>query len=187
VTEDRLRAIAAELRQSPEDFALEFPDEESGRLAILTTADDVEQIAEVMADPSIQQLIARRGRLTELSALAPRRIGETLGATQTAATGEPFDGVYDGEFDAGSSAIAIRTLLHRQGDRVSGQYSYGGGQGQLSGVVDGDVLLFSWQEGSAMGRGRLVIAPDGSAFSGSWGYGDDEAGGGRWDGTRLQR
>jgi hypothetical protein len=186
VTEDRMRAIAAELRQSPEDFALEFPDEESGRRAILSTADDIEQVAEVMADPGIQQLIARRGRLAELSALAPRRIGETLGVTQTS-TGAAFDGAYDGEFDAGSSAIAIRTLLHRQGDRLSGQYSYGGGQGQLHGVVDGDTLLFSWQEGSATGRGRLVAEPDGSAFNGTWGYGDDEAGGGRWAGTRVQQ
>jgi hypothetical protein len=184
VTEDRLRAIAAELRQSPEDFALEFPDEARGRRAILSTADDIEQVAEVMADPGIQQLIARRGRLTELSALAPRRIGETLGVTQTS-TGAAFDGAYDGEFDAGSNAIAIRTLLHRQGDRVSGQYSYGGGQGQLSGVVEGDTLLFSWQEGSTTGRGRLVAEPDGAAFNGTWGYGDDEAGGGQWGGTRL--
>jgi Peptidase U49 len=184
VTEDRLRAIAAELRQSPEDFALEFPDEASGRRAILSTGDDIEQVAEVMADPGIQELIARRGRLTELSALAPRRIGETLGVTQTS-TVAAFDGAYDGEFDAGSSSIAIRTLLHRQGDRVSGQYSYGGSQGQLSGVVEGDTLLFSWQEGSTTGRGRLVAEPDGAAFNGTWGYGDDEAGGGQWGGTRL--
>jgi Peptidase U49 len=187
VTEERLRAIAAELRQSPEDFALEFPDQQTGRLAILSTADDIEQVAGVMADPEIQQLLARRGRLTEPSALAPRRIGETLGATQTTATGEPFDGVYDGEFDAGSSAIAIRTILHRHGDQVNGQYSYGGGQGQLRGVVEGDVLRFSWEEGSVTGRGRLVVAPDGTSFSGSWGYGDDDAGGGAWGGTRLQQ
>jgi hypothetical protein len=187
VTEDRLRAIAAELRQSPEDFALEVADQESGRRAILSTADEIELVADVMADLGTQELIARRGRLTEPSALAPRRIGETLGATQTAATGAPFDGVYDGAFDAGSNAIAIRTLLHRQGDQVSGQYSYGGGQGQLRGVVDGDVLLFRWQEGSISGRGRLLIAPDGEAFSGTWGYGDDDAGGGRWDGARLRQ
>jgi Peptidase U49 len=186
VTDDRLRAIAAELRQSPEDFALEFADQESGRLAILSTADDIELVADVMADLGVQRLIARRGRLTEPSALAPRRIGETL-ATQTAATGAPFDGVYDGAFEAGSSRIAIRTLLHRQGDRVSGQYSYGGGQGQISGVIDGDALLFRWQEGSAAGRGRLIAAPDGAAISGTWGYGDDEIGGGRWDGTRPPR
>jgi predicted Zn-dependent protease len=42
VTEDRLRAIAAELRHAPEDFALEFPDQESGRLAILSTARDID-------------------------------------------------------------------------------------------------------------------------------------------------
>jgi hypothetical protein len=32
-----------------------------------------------------------------------------------------------------------------------------------------------------------VAEPDGSAFSGTWGYGDDEAGGGQWGGTRLER
>jgi hypothetical protein len=185
VTEDRLRAIAAELRHAPEDFALEFADQESGRLAILSTADEIDLVADIMADPEIQQLLARRGRLTEPSALAPRRIGETLGATPITATGEPFDGVYDGEVSDASGSAAIRTLLHRQGDQVSGQYSYGGGQGQLRGVVDGDVLLFGWQEGSATGRGRLVSAPDGTSFSGSWGYGEDEAGGGQWGGTRL--
>jgi hypothetical protein len=184
VTEDRLRAIATELRQSPEDFALEFADQESGRRAILSTADEIELVADIMADPEIQQLIARRGRLAELSALAPRRIGETLGATATP-TGAAFDGVYDGEVSDASGAVAIRTLLHREGDQVSGQYSYGGGQGQLRGVVDGNVLLFRWQEGSVLGRGRLMAAPDGAAFSGTWGYGDDEAGGGQWGGTRL--
>jgi hypothetical protein len=185
VTEDRLRAIAAELRHAPEDFALEFPDQESGRLAILSTARDIDQVADVMADPEIQRLLARRGRLTELGALAPRRIGESLGATRASATGAPFDGVYDGEVSDSSGAAAIRTILQRQGDQVSGQYSYGGGQGRLRGVVDGEAFLFSWQEGSAMGRGRLVIAPDGRSFDGSWGYGDDEAGGGRWSGTHL--
>jgi hypothetical protein len=138
-----------------------------------------------MADPEIQQLLARRGRLTEPSALAPRRIGESLGATQTATTGAAFEGVFDGEVSEGGGAAAIRTILQRQGDQVSGQYSYGGGQGRLRGVVDGEAFLFSWQEGSAMGRGRLVIAPDGRSFHGSWGYGDDEAGGGRWSGTHL--
>jgi hypothetical protein len=184
VTDDRLRAIAAELRQSPEDFSVEFPDQARGREAILATADDIDRVASVMAEPGIQRLLARRGRLTELSALAPRRIGETLGATQaTAATGAAFDGVFDGEITAGTSTVAIRTLLHRNGDQVTGQYSYGGGQGVLQGVVDGDALLFSWQEGSQMGRGRIVAAPDGTGFRGSWGYGDAEAGGGQWDGT----
>jgi hypothetical protein len=83
--------------------------------------------------------------------------------------------------------VVIRTILHRQGDQVSGQYSYGGCQGQLRGVVDGDVLLFRWQEGSTIGRGRLLAAPDGSSFSGSWGDGDDDAGGGRWGGRCLQQ
>jgi hypothetical protein len=188
VTEDRLRAIAAELRQSPEDFSVEFPDQASGREAILATAHDIDRVAGVMADPSIQQLLARRGRLTELSALAPRRIGEALSATQTAtAAGAAFDGVYDGEITAGASTIAIRTLLHRNGDQVTGQYDYGGGQGQLRGVVDGDALLFSWQEGGETGRGRIVTAPAGTGFSGTWGYGADEAGGGQWGGTRLQQ
>jgi hypothetical protein len=190
VTETRLRAIAAELRQSPEDFALEFPDRESGRFAILATADDIDRVADVMADPGIQRLIAQRGRLTELSALAPRRIGETLAApptTITTTTGAAFDGVYDGEISDGRGAAPIRTLLHRQGNRVTGQYSYGAGQGQLRGAIDGDALLFSWQEGSDVGRGRLVTAPDGEGFSGSWGYGDDETGGGRWAGTRLSQ
>jgi hypothetical protein len=184
VTEDRLRAIAAELRHAPEDFALEFPDQESGRLAILSTADEIELVADVMADPEIQRLLARRGRLTEPSALAPRRIGETLGASKIS-TGAAFDGAFDGQVSDTSGAAAIRTLLHRRGDQVSGQYSYGAGQGRLHGVVHGDTLLFSWQEGGAMGRGRLVTAPDGTSFSGSWGYGDDEADGGQWGGTRV--
>jgi hypothetical protein len=29
--------------------------------------------------------------------------------------------------------------------------------------------------------------PDGTGFSGTWGYGADEAGGGEWGGTRLQQ
>lgn len=186
VTDDRLRAIAAELRQSPEDFALEFPDPESGRQAILATAGEIDRIADTMADPGVQELIARRGRLIEPSGLAPRRPGETLGAPARSggAPAMAFNGVFDGEVTDGTAALPIRTVLRRRGEQVVGDYSYGAGQGQLRGVVDGDTMWFSWHEGADTGRGRIVATPDGAGFAGTWGYGEDEQGGGRWNGRR---
>jgi hypothetical protein len=41
----------------------------------------------------------------ELAALAPRRIGESLGATQASASGAAFDGVYDGEVSGGAARL----------------------------------------------------------------------------------
>ena len=183
VTDDRLRAIAAELRIGPEDFALEFPNQATGRQAVLAVANDIERIADTMADPNIQRLIAQRGRNTGLAALAPRRHGEALGAPAGTGTAA-FDGVFDGEVTEGMAAAAIRTVLQRNGDQVTGQYSYGAGAGQITGVIQGDTLWFRWQEGADSGSGRFVATPDGAGFDGSWGYGDDDQGGGRWQGRR---
>lgn len=183
VTEDRLRAIAAELRHAPEDFAGEFPDPVTGRQSILSVAEEIDRVAGIMADPEIQELIAARGRRTNLGALAPRGHGELLAATDRAGTAA-FDGVFDGQASEGAATAPTRTVLQRNGDQVTGQYSYGAGVGQLSGVVQGDTMWFRWQAGGDSGSGRLVASPDGMGFEGTWGYGENDQGGGSWLGWR---
>lgn len=80
--------------------------------------------------------------------------------------------------------------LHQDGDRVEGVYTYGGG-GLIEGEIDGNLLLFSWEEpGSRQtatrdmdGQGyfQLLAAGDQIELSGEWGYNDDRRGAGPWE------
>jgi hypothetical protein len=94
--------------------------------------------------------------------------------------------VYDGEMHDGSAALPARAALVRQGDRVSGQYSFGAGQGEITGLVEGETLTFNWKTGTQNGRGVLRSSRDGARVDGTWGYGDRDTGGGRWTGTRAR-
>ena len=79
--------------------------------------------------------------------------------------------------------------LHRDGDRIEGVYGYGRG-GKLEGEIDGNILLFSWEEPgdrsaavqAVSGQGYLQLRSDGAEAEliGEWGYGEDRAGGGPW-------
>ncbi len=83
--------------------------------------------------------------------------------------------------------MPARTVLWRQGDRVTGVYSYGVGQGEISGIVEGDTLLFVWQSRGSRGRGRMRTGPGGVEFDGTWGHGEASVGGGTWTGARRGR
>jgi hypothetical protein len=100
---------------------------------------------------------------------------------------QSFDGVFDGRLSEGTGALPARTVLRRQGDRVTGVYSYGVGQGEISGIVEGDTLLFIWQSRGSRGHGRMRTSPGGVEFAGTWGHGDDSVGGGTWTGARRGR
>ena len=117
--------------------------------------------------------------------LAEKDPGQLLGSLSTA--GQPFEGVFDGRLSEATGALPARTVLRRQGDRVSGVYSYGVGQGEISGIVEGDTLLFVWQSGGSRGRGRMRTGPGGVEFDGTWGHGDASVGGGTWTGARRGR
>ena len=69
------------------------------------------------------------------------------------------------------------TTLHQQGDHVSGTYAHD--DGEIDGQLDDGRLRFTWREDRGRGRGTFVVEADGT-LRGTWGYGDEETGGGDW-------
>ena len=189
LTSDRIARLAEYLREHAADYGRLQKDPARAAASIKWTADAIDQqVVPVLADPDQQRLMARRGRNMTLAGLAPRRSGETMAAPPPAAPApsRPFHGVFDGEIDDGTAALPVRSALVRQGDRVTGQYSFGAGQGQISGRVEGETLSFAWQTATEKGHGVLRSSRDGSRVEGTWGHGDRETGGGRWTGTRAR-
>lgn len=188
VTGERLRAMAAGLAAAPDSFAQGFSDPARGREATRFIATQLDQIGDFLDDRDLQRLIAQRARRTTTVSLVPRRPGELIGRDPDrrpdARAMRPFDGTYDGEVTIGSDRLDIRSILSRNGERVTGEYTYGAGSGRIDGLVAGNRLVFRWQEGSQTGRGELVVEADGSGFAGTWGNGDQVSGGGTWNGRR---
>lgn len=187
LTSDRTARLAQYLREHAADYGRLQNNPAGAASAIRSIADAIDQrVVTVLADPDQQRLMALRGRSMTLAGLAPRRPGETMAAPApaVAAPSPPFHGVFDGEIDDGSARLPIRAVLHRQGDRVEGQYSFGAGQGQLNGLVEGDTLTYLWRTASGSGRGVLRSSRDGLRIEGTWGHGERTAGGGRWTAAR---
>jgi hypothetical protein len=186
LTSDRIRRLSQYLREHAADYGRLQDNPARAAASIRWVADAIDsQVVPVLADPDQQRLMALRGRSMTVAGLAPRRPGETMSATASARPrAAPFDGVFDGEIDDGRTRLPMRAVLARQGDRVSGQYSFGAGQGQIDGLVEGATLTYRWRTASARGRGVIRSSPDGSRVEGTWGYDDDVTGGGRWRATR---
>lgn len=189
LTEARLAALAAALRADIDAFAQEFTDPASGREAVAYVAAEIAKVADFLADRDLQRLIAEVGRNTGLASLAPRRPGEKLGLPTPSrrdpgATAEPFDGVYDGALTSAGVSFPVRFILRRDGELVSGQYSYGVGAGRLRGTLRDGGLDYEWQAQGQRGRGRLV--PDGAGgLVGRWGHGTSAEGGGSVAARRI--
>jgi len=189
LTSDRVARLAQYLREHAADYGRLQSDPSRAAVAIRSIADAIDQqVVPVLADPDQQRLMALRGRSMTLAGLAPRRPGETMAAPPPASTvpGQLFHGVFDGNMDDGTAALPTRAVLFRQGDRVTGQYSFGAGQGEISGLVEDERLTFVWRTAEGAGRGVLRSSRDGSKVEGTWGVGDRTAGGGRWTGTRAR-
>lgn len=188
VTGERLRAIGAALAAAPDSFGQGFGDPAKGREATRFIAAQLGQLGDFLDDRDLQRLISQRAQRTTLASLAPRRPGELIGRDPgrrpDAAPLLPFDGTYDGEVTIGSERLDIRSILSRNGERVTGEYTYGAGSGRFDGLVTGNRLVFRWREGNQTGRGELVMEADGSGFAGTWGNGDQATGGGTWNGRR---
>ena len=140
VTPDRLRAIARILQDRADDFAAEYPTREQGVTAATYLAGQIDGIADIVADPDLQRLIAQTSRRATLAALAPRRPGETLAAGAPATHAGEFSGTYDGTISGGGETFSVRMILNRDGARVGGFYNFGAGIGQLEGTIEGTTL-----------------------------------------------
>ncbi|MEJ2653207.1 MAG: hypothetical protein P8173_15855 [Gammaproteobacteria bacterium] len=80
-----------------------------------------------------------------------------------------------------SDQIPVEVVFQRNGDRVSGWYSFGLGIGR---IIDGTRLYFDWEWADSDGRG-LLEASDSRSFRGTWGYREARQGAGVWRGERL--
>jgi hypothetical protein len=188
LTSDRVARLTQYLREHAADYGRLQNNPARAATAIKGTADAIDkQVVPVLADPDQQRLMALRGKNMTLTALAPRRPGETMAApAPSTGPARPFHGVYDGEMHDGTAALPARTALVRQGDRVTGQYSFGAGQGEITGLVEGETLTFNWKTATQNGRGVLRSSRDGARVEGTWGHGDRPTGGGQWTGTRAR-
>ncbi|MFW5968584.1 MAG: hypothetical protein ACOCV2_13755 [Persicimonas sp.] len=80
--------------------------------------------------------------------------------------------------------------LQQDGDQVEGVYAYRDG-GRLEGEVDGNLLIFEWEEPgdkqsarrTMKGRGylQLTVEDDQPRLDGEWGYKEEVTGGGPWE------
>jgi hypothetical protein len=89
--------------------------------------------------------------------------------------------------------------LCQSGDQVIGDYAKHERAGRIQGSVDGDLLIFQWEDRRELvegkpqirrGRGyfRIEIGEDGDQYiRGEWGMGDDLSGGGPWNAVKLRR
>lgn len=68
--------------------------------------------------------------------------------------------------------------LVQSGDRVTGTYVCCGG-GTIEGRITGGTLHYVWRQPNGSGQGVWTIDPD--RLDGTWGSGQSEANGGRWD------
>jgi hypothetical protein len=75
--------------------------------------------------------------------------------------------------------VLARMELRRDGDRVTGRYTFGLGVGKIEGQIGRDgKLYYNWQHADGLGRGVLELDPQTAEIRGSWGVGDRREGGG---------
>jgi hypothetical protein len=141
----------------------------------------VTQLAYMLADPDIQKLAARIGRTVRPIDLAPRPKGRHLSApcNGAPASAQPFDGTLRGKFFAGRTDFLADVVLERNGEDVSGTFSYGAGYGSMDGKASGNRLPYRWTLGADKGAG--VMTQQGGEYRGTWGYGDSVTDGGRFE------
>lgn len=87
----------------------------------------------------------------------------------------------------------------QSGKQVIGDYVKHERAGRIQGDVDGDLLIFQWEDRRELvagkpqirrGRGyfRIQIGEDGDQYvKGEWGMDDDLSGGGPWNAVKLRR
>lgn len=87
-----------------------------------------------------------------------------------------FEGLFDTTYG--------RMRLMRDGDNVSGTYTWGGGS-IISGTIDGNRLTFWYQEPTVSGNGWFELSEDDTTLTGAW---QEDGGTGwiDWTGERIQ-
>lgn len=71
--------------------------------------------------------------------------------------------------------------LKQNGAIITGTYRHS--DGRIEGILNGTTLTGTWTQSNGKGRFVFVFNPDGSAFTGKWGYNTDEPSA-KWNGVR---
>ena len=166
---DRLQSVARNLAANAQVYGKNLTT--GGPAKAVAISLELSQFALLLADPGIQQLSAKFGETVTPEDLGPRARGRNLAAPcgQPASSGVPFAGTLHGQVTGGSTALDLDVVLKRDGDRVTGSYSYGGGFGRIDGVVAGDTLNYRWTLPPDSGAATLTLK-DG-VYRGTWGLG----------------
>jgi hypothetical protein len=185
LTSDRLRALSQEVERWAGDFARQEGDVQQATLLIREIGQKIRALAELMEDADIQASTQIVGRSTDLTALAPRRPSDFLAPIPPAGlsggqSGTAWSGMFEGTMNPRSgNQLLARMELRRNGNRVTGRYTFGLGVGKIDGqIAKDDKLYYNWQHANSLGRGVLEIDPQTAEIRGSWGEGNRPEGGG---------
>ena len=88
-----------------------------------------------------------------------------------------------GNFEGLFETTYGRLRLVRSEERVTGQYSFGGGS-TIEGTIEGERLVFRYQEPAVGGEGWFEMNAEGTGFSGQWRE-DGGAAWQEWTGERI--
>jgi hypothetical protein len=168
----RLQSFASHLAGAGRGF------KGDSRAVALKTSLDISQLALLLGDLDVQRLSASIGHTVIPADLAPRRRGQHLvpSCRAPAPTGLPFDGQFHGTVVLGKTDFDLDAVLRQAGDRVTGSYSFGAGFARIEGVAAASGLTYDWALPPDKGRGSGTLQ-DG-AYTGTWGMGAADSGGG---------
>lgn len=154
-----------------------------------TLALKLRELGKIMDDPDLRAALIATGKAGDLAALGPRHPGELprLGLVPSAATARLFDGFYRGQMVQflDPEPRPIEATFQRQGDRVTGRYTFGLGFGNINGQIFDQKLRFDWNWAGNYGRGELT-SEAGGGFIGTWGYREATSGAGTWTGQPVK-
>ncbi len=183
VTPHRLEALAAGIEKAPDSFARNQTNQ-----ALWTQRSKIlAQYFRISAPQWTTNPVAHRAEYERVDGLHktdlnPRKAVFTIPGSEH----EPdFNGLFAVRRTAADgSQDKVDLLLMRTGDEVMGGYSNGKSDGFIEGKVVGGVMHFTWREGNTNGNG--VAQVQGDSFSGTWGIGESDQGGGKLSGIRQK-
>ncbi len=183
----RIESLANAILEIAPDYARAVPDSARARADAQYLANQVRGVALILQNEGLHKLFRLQAASTEPKMLAPRRTAAyEVQAGKEPFADLPFSGVYECEFKGkgASESTKLRLILRRDGDKVTGEYSYATAAGKVSGTVQGSVLNLTWRENQLGGKARFESAAGGGNFTGVWGERGSEDNGGTWTGQR---
>jgi hypothetical protein len=146
----------------------------------------IDSLSRLLDDPEIRAGFVLTGKAGNLDALRPRLPKELPKNTGYSGNSGIFDGTYRGEFIQFNDPKPLQAEygFKRNGNSVSGYFSFGLGKGTFNGRITGNELHFFWEYGNNYGKGILKEESEGT-FSGFWGYREAKNDAGKWSGKRI--